>query len=213
MQGTVGTVGVGEQGAQCWARYLNQRRSWRKGEENRIKGGGRGYNWHSSWNIIWVIKSRMVRWVGHVASCGKNPYTFAVNRLEGKRLPGRPKRTHVDNLKWMLGVHQWIILQWMLKNRLRGEGRGRGTHSSGSGQAQVACYCQQGNKLSDSIKRRQISSLAEELTDFEGQWPMKLVRKSVTWLARTSNRTRNIATYWQTIGCLRGRYKFHLGKC
>jgi hypothetical protein len=57
----------------------------------------------------------------------------------------------------------------MLKNRLRGEGRGRGTHSSGSGQAQVACYCQQGNKLSDNIKRRQISSLAEELTDFEGQ--------------------------------------------
>ncbi|KAJ4427899.1 hypothetical protein ANN_23907 [Periplaneta americana] len=52
-------------------------------------------------DIIRNIKSRRLRWAGHVASMGesRNAYRVLVGRPEGKRPLGRPKRRWEDNIK------------------------------------------------------------------------------------------------------------------
>jgi hypothetical protein len=58
------------------------------------------YALYSSPNIIWVIKSRRLRWAGHVARMGEN--RFAYRALVGKperRLLERPRRRWDDNIK------------------------------------------------------------------------------------------------------------------
>jgi hypothetical protein len=56
---------------------------------------------YSSPNIVRVIKSRRMRWVGHVARMeeGKGVYRFLDGRPEGKRPLGRPRRRWEDNIK------------------------------------------------------------------------------------------------------------------
>jgi hypothetical protein len=51
------------------------------------------YDLYSSPNIIQVIKSRRVRWVGHVAHMGegRGAYRILVGRPEGRRPLGRPR--------------------------------------------------------------------------------------------------------------------------
>ena len=48
---------------------------------------------YSSPNIVRVIKSRRMRWAGHVACMGerKGIYRVLAEKPEGKRPPGRPK--------------------------------------------------------------------------------------------------------------------------
>jgi hypothetical protein len=48
-----------------------------------------------------MIKSRMMRWTGHVARMreNRNAYRILVGLPEGKRPLGRPKRRWVDNIK------------------------------------------------------------------------------------------------------------------
>ena len=55
----------------------------------------------SSPNIVRVIKSRRMRWAGHVARMGRGEaYTgFWVGEPEGKRPLGRPRRKREDNIK------------------------------------------------------------------------------------------------------------------
>ena len=57
-------------------------------------------NLYSSPNIVRVIKSRRMRWVGHVASVGeeRGAYRVLVGKPEGKRPLGRPRRRWVDNI-------------------------------------------------------------------------------------------------------------------
>ena len=64
-----------------------------------------------------VIKSRRMRWVGHVARMGeeKGMYRVLVEKLEGKRPLGRPRRRWVDNIRMDLqevgcGCMDWIGL-------------------------------------------------------------------------------------------------------
>ena len=49
---------------------------------------------HSSPNIVRVIKSRRMRWVGHVAHLGeeRGVYRVLVGKPEGRRPLGRPRR-------------------------------------------------------------------------------------------------------------------------
>jgi hypothetical protein len=51
--------------------------------------------------IIRMIKSRRMRWAGHVARMGvkRNAYRILVGKPEGKRPLGRPRRRWVDNLR------------------------------------------------------------------------------------------------------------------
>ena len=52
-------------------------------------------------NIVRVIKSRRMRWAGHVARMGeeRGVYWFLVGKPEGKRPLGRPRRRWVDNIR------------------------------------------------------------------------------------------------------------------
>jgi hypothetical protein len=60
---------------------------------------------YSSSSIISIIKSRRMRWVGHVALMGekRNVYRLLVGKPEGRRPLGRQD------------VGGWIILGWILK--------------------------------------------------------------------------------------------------
>jgi hypothetical protein len=64
---------------------------------------------YSSPSIIRMIKSRMMRWAGHVARMGemRNAYRILVGMPEGKRPLGRPRRRWVDNIKMDLRVIGW----------------------------------------------------------------------------------------------------------
>jgi hypothetical protein len=73
---------------------------------------------YSSPNIIRVIKSRRMRWVGHVARMGegRDAYRILVGRPEGRRLLGRPRRRWEDNIKMDLqevGWGAWIGMIWL----------------------------------------------------------------------------------------------------
>ncbi|KAJ4443774.1 hypothetical protein ANN_05552 [Periplaneta americana] len=56
---------------------------------------------YSSPDIIRNIKSRRLRWTGHVARMGefRNAYRVLVGKSEGKRSLGRPRRRWEDNIK------------------------------------------------------------------------------------------------------------------
>jgi hypothetical protein len=55
---------------------------------------------HSSSSIVRVIKSRRIRWVGHVAHMGerRGVYIVLLEKPEGKRLLGKPRRRWKDNI-------------------------------------------------------------------------------------------------------------------
>jgi hypothetical protein len=59
------------------------------------------HNLYSSPSIIKIMKSRRMRWVGHVARMGekRNVYRLLVGKPEGKRPLGRPRRRWIDNIK------------------------------------------------------------------------------------------------------------------
>ena len=68
-------------------------------------------------NIVRVIKSRRMRWAGHVARMGegRGVYRVLVGKHEGKRPLGRPRRRWEDNIKMDLqevgcGNVDWIDL-------------------------------------------------------------------------------------------------------
>jgi hypothetical protein len=56
---------------------------------------------YSSPNNIRVIKSRRMRWAGHVASVGekRGTYMILVGRPQGRQPLGRPRLRWEDNIK------------------------------------------------------------------------------------------------------------------
>jgi hypothetical protein len=70
---------------------------------------------YSSPSIIRLIKSRKMRWAGHVARMGKkrNAYRLLEGKPEGKRTLGRPRRRWVDNIKMDLGGIGWCGVDWI----------------------------------------------------------------------------------------------------
>jgi hypothetical protein len=74
-------------------------------KRDEVKGGWRKlhneelHKLYSSPNIIRTIKSRRMRWAGHVARMGRSSYRILVGKTEGKRPLGRPRRRWVDNIK------------------------------------------------------------------------------------------------------------------
>ena len=72
---------------------------------------------YSSPNIVRVIKSRRMRWAGHVVHMGEERavYRVLVGRPEGKRPQGRRRCRWVDNIRTDLqevgcGYMDWIGL-------------------------------------------------------------------------------------------------------
>jgi len=68
-------------------------------------------------NIVRLVKSRRMRWAGHVARMeeGRGVYRVLVGKPEGKRPLGRPRRRWEDNIKMDLkevggGCGNWMEL-------------------------------------------------------------------------------------------------------
>jgi hypothetical protein len=70
---------------------------------------------YSSPSIIRIIKSRRMRWAGHVARMRekRNACRLLVGKPEGKRPLGRPKRRWVDNIRMDLGEVGWGDVDWI----------------------------------------------------------------------------------------------------
>jgi hypothetical protein len=73
------------------------------------------HNLYSSPSIIRMIKSRRMRWAGHVALMGekRNLYRILVGNPEGKRPLGRPRRRWVDNIKMDLREVGFCVINWI----------------------------------------------------------------------------------------------------
>jgi hypothetical protein len=67
------------------------------------------HNLYSSPNLIRMIKSRRMRWTGHVARMGATriAYRILVRKPERKRPLGRRRRRWVDNIKMDLREIGW----------------------------------------------------------------------------------------------------------
>jgi len=74
-------------------------REWRKLLNEEL------HNLYSSPNIIRQIKSRRMRWAGHVACMGeeRKVYEVLMGKPEGKRPLGRPRRKYEDGIRMDLG--------------------------------------------------------------------------------------------------------------
>jgi hypothetical protein len=69
------------------------------GEWRRLNNRER-YDLYSSRNIVWVMKARRMRWVGHVAYMrDRGAYRVSVGKPEGKRPLQKPRHRRKDNIK------------------------------------------------------------------------------------------------------------------
>jgi hypothetical protein len=61
------------------------------------------------------MKSRSMRWTGHVARIGekRNAYRLLVGRPDRKKPLGRPRRRWADNIRMDLGEVGWSDVDWI----------------------------------------------------------------------------------------------------
>jgi hypothetical protein len=94
-------------------KYVHKRdevkEEWRKLHKEELR------DLYSSPSIIRIIKSRRMRWAGHVARMGekRNSYSLLVGKPEGKIPLGRPRRRWVDNIGMDLGEVGWGDVDWI----------------------------------------------------------------------------------------------------
>jgi hypothetical protein len=104
-------------------RILRPKRDEVTGEWRRLHNKDL-HDLYSSPSIIRIIKSRRMRWAGHLSRMGekRNLYRLLVGKPEGKRPLGRPRRRWVDNIRmdlrevgWGDGLMDWWIdgLVWL----------------------------------------------------------------------------------------------------
>jgi hypothetical protein len=82
---------------------------WRKLQNGEL------HNLYSSPDIISQIKSRRMKWAGHVARMGegRNVYRVLVGKLEGKGPLERPRRRWEDGIKMDLREIGWGGEEWI----------------------------------------------------------------------------------------------------
>jgi len=70
---------------------------------------------YSSPNIVRVIKSRRMRWAGHVACMGEETevYRVLLGKSEGERPLGRPRHRWVDNIRMDLQEVECGYMDWI----------------------------------------------------------------------------------------------------
>jgi hypothetical protein len=79
---------------------------------------------YSSPDIIKQIKSRRMRWVGHVARMGKERkvYRVLVGKPKGKTPLGRPRRKWEDGIRMDLREIGWGSVEWIKLAQERADG-------------------------------------------------------------------------------------------
>jgi hypothetical protein len=82
---------------------------WRKLHNEELNG------LYSLPNIVRMIKSRILRWVGHVARMGegRGVYRDLVGKPEGKKPLGRPRRKWEDNVRMDLQEVECVCEEWI----------------------------------------------------------------------------------------------------
>jgi hypothetical protein len=82
---------------------------WRKLHNGEL------HNLYSSPDIIRQIKSRRMRWAGHVARIGegRNVYRVLMGKPEGKRPLERPRRRWEAGIKTDLRENGWGGVEWI----------------------------------------------------------------------------------------------------
>jgi hypothetical protein len=62
-----------------------------------------------------MIKSRRIRWAGHVACMGENwnPHRFLEEKPEGKKSIGRPRQRWQGNINMGLRKIRWNGMNWI----------------------------------------------------------------------------------------------------
>jgi hypothetical protein len=80
---------------------------------------------YSSPSIIRQIKSRSMRWAGHVAHMGeeRNLYKVLMGKPEGKRPLGRPRHRQEDGIRIDLREIGWGSVDWIQMAQDRGRWR------------------------------------------------------------------------------------------
>ncbi|KAJ4442259.1 hypothetical protein ANN_12125 [Periplaneta americana] len=126
---------------------------------------------YSSPDIIRNIKSRRLRWAGHVARMGesRNAYRVLVGRPEGKRPLGRPRRRWEDNIKMDLREvgcddRDWINLA-QDRDRWRAYVRAAmNLRSHGWGKPPIIClrYAEKSLATSDTTPLKMSAAVADE---------------------------------------------------
>jgi hypothetical protein len=92
---------------------------WRKLHSEELR------DLYPSPSIIRIMKSRRMRWAGHVARMVEksNAFRLLVGKPDVKRPLGRPRRRWVDNIRMDLGEVGWGYVDWIClandKNRWR----------------------------------------------------------------------------------------------
>jgi hypothetical protein len=73
------------------------------------------HNLCSSSGIIRIIKSRWMRWAGHVAGMGEKRKVckLLVGEPEGMRPLGRPRRSWIDNIKMDVSEIGLSVVDWI----------------------------------------------------------------------------------------------------
>ena len=76
---------------------------------------------YSSRNVIRVIKTRRMRWAGHVARMGerRGVYMVLMGKPVGQRLLGRPRRGWEGNIKMDLQEMEWGAWTGLIWLRMR----------------------------------------------------------------------------------------------
>ena len=92
----------------CGTRSDEATREWRRLHNEELN------DLYCSPNIVRVIKSRTMRWAGHVARmCEERVvYRVLVGKPEGKRPLGKPKRRWVCNIRMDLQVVRCGYMDW-----------------------------------------------------------------------------------------------------
>jgi hypothetical protein len=82
---------------------------WRKLHNEEL------HDLYSSPSIIKIMKTRRMRWAGHVARMGekRNEYGLLVGKLEERMPLGRTRRRWLDNIRMDLIEMRWGDVDWI----------------------------------------------------------------------------------------------------
>ncbi|KAJ4433726.1 hypothetical protein ANN_16037 [Periplaneta americana] len=133
---------------------------------------------YSSPDIIRNIKSRRLRWAGHVARMGesRNAYRVLVVRPEGKRPLGRPRRRWEDDIKIDLREVGYDCRDWINLAQDRDQWRAyvraaMNLRVSLKGSKRTAGYTLLDRKRNEEIlEQLEVESVEEKITRYKFNW-------------------------------------------